>query len=233
MKGKMEGDFQFGSNSNSLDLLSEVAVVVKNWEEEDVEKAMSMAVRSRCNPLRGFGFDGYVVPDKATIKITNRVRVSSSSSSSSSSALYMLLQVTSNELMVLKKANTFGGISIPKKKRTSLRRGRTMLTSFPCSFHDSIPLHQIPRKKRSNLRRTKRAFLPDFSHDSTVQVIKKAMQELERVLAEKGTVDFTLFPHNDICIPKKKAAEVNAMKLCSFRLNSPSCSSTSCISQDC
>ncbi|XP_021813538.1 uncharacterized protein LOC110756412 [Prunus avium] len=229
MKGKMEGDFQFRSNSNSLDLLSEVAVVVKNWEEEDVEKAMSMAVRSRCNPLQGFGFDGYVAPDKATIKITNRVRVSSSSSS----ALDMLLQVTSNELMEFKKANTFSGISIPKKKRTSLRRGRTMLTSFPCSSHDSIPLHQIPRKKRSNLRRTKRAFLPDFSHDSTLQVIKKAMQELERVLAEKGTVDFTLFPLNDICIPKKKAAKVNPMKLCSFRLNSPSCSSTSCISQDC
>ncbi|CAB4309846.1 unnamed protein product [Prunus armeniaca] len=227
MKGKMKGDFQFGSNSNSLDLLSEVAVVVKNWGEEDVEKAKSMAVRSRCNPLRGFGFDGYMVPDKATIKITNRVRVSSSS------ALDMLLQVTSNELMELKKANTFSGICIPKKKRTSLRRGRTMLTSFPCSSHDSIPLHQIPRKKRSNLRRTKRAFLPDFSHDSTVQVIKKAMQELERVLAEKGTVDFTLFPLNDICRPKKKAAEVNAMKLCSFRLNSPSSSSTSCISQDC
>lgn len=225
----MEGDFQFGLNSNSLDLLSEVAVVVKNWEEEDVEKAMSMAVRRRCNPLKGFGFDGYVVPDKATIKITNRIRLSSSSSS----ALDMLLQVTSNELMELKKANTFCGICIPKKKRTSLRRGRTMLTSFPCSSHDSIPLHQIPRKKRSNLRRTKRAFLPDFSHDSTVQVIKKAMQELERVLAEKGTVDFTLFPLNDICIPKKKAAKVNAMKLCSFRLNSPSCSSTSCISQDC
>ncbi|ONI06331.1 hypothetical protein PRUPE_5G053900 [Prunus persica] len=231
MKGKMEGDFQFGSNSNSLDLLSEVAVVVKNWEEEDVEKAMSMAVRSRCNPLQGFGFDGYLVPDRATIKITSRVRVSSSSSSSS--ALDMLLQVTSNELMELEKANTFSCICIPKKKRTSLRRGRTMLTSFPCSSHDSIPLHQIPRKKRSNLRRTKRAFLPDFSHDSTVQVIKKAMQELERVLAEKGTVDFTLFPLNDICIPKKKAAKVNAMELCSFRLNSPSCSSTSCISQDC
>ncbi|PQM40780.1 uncharacterized protein Pyn_12233 [Prunus yedoensis var. nudiflora] len=213
----MEGDFQFGSNSNSLDLLSEVAVVVKNWEEEDVEKAMSMAVRSRCNALQGFGFDGYVVPDKATIKITNRVRVSSSSSS----ALDMLLQVTSNELMELKKANTFSGISIPKKKRTSLRRGRAMLTSFPCSSHHSIPLHQIPRKKRSNLRRTKRAFLSDFFHDSTVQLIKKAMQELERVLAEEGTVDFTLFPLNDICMPKNKAAKVNPMKLCSFRLNSP------------
>ncbi|PQQ04755.1 uncharacterized protein Pyn_16370 [Prunus yedoensis var. nudiflora] len=107
----MEGDFQFGSNSNSLDLLSEVAVVVKNWEEEDVEKAMAMAVRSRCNPLQGFGFDGYVVPDKATIKITNR----------------------------LKKANTFGGICIPKKKRTSLRRGRTVLTSYALM----IPSHYI------------------------------------------------------------------------------------------
>ncbi|KAL6292809.1 hypothetical protein ACE6H2_000951 [Prunus campanulata] len=55
----MEGDFQFGSISNSLDLLSEVAVVVKDWEEEDVEKAMAMTVRSYCNPLQGFGFDCY------------------------------------------------------------------------------------------------------------------------------------------------------------------------------
>ncbi|PQM40782.1 uncharacterized protein Pyn_12235 [Prunus yedoensis var. nudiflora] len=216
----MEGDFQFGSTSNSLDLLSEVAVVVKNWEEEDVEKAMAMAVRSRCNPLQEFGFDGYVVPDKATVKITNRVRVSSSSSS----ALDMLLQVTSNALMELKKANTFGGICIPKKKRTSLRRGRTVLTSFPCSSHDSIPLHQIPRKTRSNLRRGRT--IHNF-------LSMHFLQELDRVLAEKGTVDFTLFPLNDVCIPKKKAAKVNPMKLCSFRLNSPACSSTSCISQDC
>ncbi|PQM40779.1 uncharacterized protein Pyn_12232 [Prunus yedoensis var. nudiflora] len=182
---------------------------------------MTMAVRSRCNPLQGFGLDGYVVPDKATIKITNRVRVSSSSSSY---ALDMLLQVTSNELMELKKANTFGGICIPKKKRTSLRRGRTVLTSFPCSSHDSIPLHQIPRKKRSNLRRGRT--IHNF-------LSMHFLQELDRVLAEKGTVDFTLFPLNDICIPKKKAAKVNAMKFCSFQLNSPSCSSTSCISQDC
>ncbi|KAL6288666.1 hypothetical protein ACE6H2_006176 [Prunus campanulata] len=86
----MKGDFQFGHDSNSLNLLYEVFVIVKNWKKDDVKNAMAMAMRNCCcNPLRGYGFDGRVF----------------SSSSSSSSSLDTLAEVATQQLMELGDGN--------------------------------------------------------------------------------------------------------------------------------
>ncbi|CAB4267365.1 unnamed protein product [Prunus armeniaca] len=198
----MKGDFQFGYDSNSLNLLSEVSVVVKNWEEDDVEKAMAMAVRSCCcNPLHGYRFDGCLIPQKAMVKQNKRVF---SSSSSSSSSLDMLAEVATQQLMELGDGNGLTTTWVfdekvvlaefidfcAKKKRSEFK-----------TFHFSDI--NIPKKKRSSIRRTQRRFLPHASHDSVPSISCMNMKR-KRLSAHSGSDHGHEDNNNEALVQKKQ-----------------------------
>ncbi|VVA38533.1 PREDICTED: LOC18777347 [Prunus dulcis] len=213
----MKGDFQFGSDSNSLNLLSEVSVVVKNWEEDDVEKAMAMAVRSCCcNPLHGYGFDGCLIPQKAMVKQNKGVF---SSSSSSSSSLDMLAEVATQQLMESEDGNGLTTKWVFEEKAVlaefisfCAKKERSEFKTF--HFSDI----NIPKKKRSSMRRTQRRFLPHASHDS-VQSVNCMNMKRKRLSAHSGSDHGHEDNHNEALVQKKQklvhvqsTADVNSLQ---------------------